>query len=437
MLYPDRATHTVIIDRPCGTGKTTAMLASLRPDRKYLLVTPSLTEVDRFIADSPSDVDICTPRDTCGPKLHDLSRLLDAGRSVAITHKLYNSMLSQAPKLAGYDIIIDEAPTPVEHHAGIEADVFEQIMVRSGFAEVDLSTRQVTPTATWRQFERSHISKTSGEEVVTNGFFGDLYANAINGRLHANESGVFVIAVPNQVLLSGRSLTIMSFLTEGTYIRVYLDMLAKADPRAAYTLHREGNDQWLKEARKLVAVEALDLPKGVNLSFSRQRGNTHDRTCKEIGNALRNLVQTRWKGTLRSDILITCARHKWFADSRGRYAGQWAKPSRLFGRDFGKGGVKWLPNKTRGTNLYAHASHLIYLYAQSPNPMVMNFLGCAGRDFSEAYALAEMVQWIWRSRVRRGQAVTVAIPCARMRRIFEDWLNSVEQQDQLELLEAI
>ncbi|WP_371157003.1 DEAD/DEAH box helicase family protein [Jannaschia sp. 2305UL9-9] len=437
MLFPDRATHTVIIDRPCGTGKTTAMLASLQADRKYLLVTPSLTEVDRFIADSPPEVQISTPSDTCGPKLHDLSRLLDAGRSVAITHKLFNSMLVLAPKLQGYDIIIDEAPTPVEHHGGIEGNVFEEIMVQKGFAQVDPATRQVTPTAAWKKFEKCHVSKTSGEEVVTNGFYPDLYQNAAKGRLHADDSGVFVIAVPNQVLLSGRSLTIMSFLTEGTYIRVYLDMLAKADPRAAYTLHREGTEAWLNGVRKLVTVEGLDLPNGTNLSFSKQKGNTHDKTCRKIGNSLRNLVETRWKGVARSDILMTCARHKWFEDTKSRRAGQWARHSRLFGRDFGKGGVQWLPNKTRGTNLYAHASHLIYLYSMSPNPMVMNFLGCAGRAFSEAYAIAEMVQWVWRSRVRCGQPITLAVPCDRMRRLFTGWLASAESEADVTLLEAL
>ena len=34
----------VFVDRPCGTGKTTALIESLQPDRKYLIVVPFLDE---------------------------------------------------------------------------------------------------------------------------------------------------------------------------------------------------------------------------------------------------------------------------------------------------------------------------------------------------------------------------------------------------------
>jgi len=34
----------VFVDRPCGTGKTTSLIESLQPDRKYLIVVPFLDE---------------------------------------------------------------------------------------------------------------------------------------------------------------------------------------------------------------------------------------------------------------------------------------------------------------------------------------------------------------------------------------------------------
>ena len=63
----------------------------------------------------------------------------------------------------------------------------------------------------------------------------------------------------------------------------------------------------------------------------------------------------------------------------------------------------------------------------SPNPMVQNFLGVTGQRFADEYALAEMVQWIWRTRVRDGLPITVAIPDDRMRSIFDGWLNSADE----------
>lgn len=52
------------------------MLASLQPDRKYLLVTPSLTEIDRFVKDAPDGVEIIAPKEGNGPKLIQLENLL-------------------------------------------------------------------------------------------------------------------------------------------------------------------------------------------------------------------------------------------------------------------------------------------------------------------------------------------------------------------------
>jgi hypothetical protein len=40
----------------------------------------------------------------------------------------------------------------------------------------------------------------------------------------------------------------------------------------------------------------------------------------------------------------------------------------------------------------------------------------------EAYALSEMVQWIWRSAIRKGEDIWIYIPSRRMRTLLQDWL---------------
>ena len=40
------------IDRPCGLGKSSDMLAGLRYDRRYLIVVPTLDEVERVILET-------------------------------------------------------------------------------------------------------------------------------------------------------------------------------------------------------------------------------------------------------------------------------------------------------------------------------------------------------------------------------------------------
>ena len=90
-------------------------------------------------------------------------------------------------------------------------------------------------------------------------------------------------------------------------------------------------------------------------------------------------------------------------------------------------------------NRYSHCTHAVYLYDQHPNPQLITFLGwkrdCEqAKDFADAYALTELVQWLFRSAIRRGgvngtqqndgprQRVTVYIPSQRMRNLLVNWL---------------
>ena len=41
----------------------------------------------------------------------------------------------------------------------------------------------------------------------------------------------------------------------------------------------------------------------------------------------------------------------------------------------------------------------------------------------EVFALSEMLQWVWRSRIRKGEKIVLAIASKRMYSLFIDWLN--------------
>ena len=41
----------------------------------------------------------------------------------------------------------------------------------------------------------------------------------------------------------------------------------------------------------------------------------------------------------------------------------------------------------------------------------------------ELYALGEMVQWIYRSQIRRGDPIVIYIPSKRMRDILIGWVD--------------
>ncbi len=86
-------------------------------------------------------------------------------------------------------------------------------------------------------------------------------------------------------------------------------------------------------------------------------------------------------------------------------------------------GAPWLPNTTRGTNDYAHASVCIYLYDQHINPCIRRWLGI-NQAANDPFALEELIQWVYRSRVSHGLPITLYLPSKRMRGLLETWLAS-------------
>ena len=158
--------------------------------------------------------------------------------------------------------------------------------------------------------------------------------------------------------------------------------------------------------------------KKISFSFSKQEiGLTSASYRKRVTMNLKNLRQRELQNVEANDIMITCIKSAWEETNK---LGGFKRGSRL-------GAALWVANTTRGTNRYAHCSHAIYLYDQNLNPTLTRWLSVDDPNaFNDAYALTELIQWLYRSRIRKGEPITVFIPSERMERIFRSWLFSVE-----------
>ena len=62
-----------------------------------------------------------------------------------------------------------------------------------------------------------------------------------------------------------------------------------------------------------------------------------------------------------------------------------------------------------------------------PTQSVMQYLKDYGVEINnDVFALSEMLQWIWRSRIRNQEDIYLAIASYRMRVLFCDWLEREE-----------
>ena len=405
-----------IIDKPCGSGKTTAMINNFNNNEKYLVIVPLLSEVDRIV-ESSKEVEFVQPEETDtkeGTKCASLKEHILNGRNVVSTHQLYEYLvpLAKAGLLNDYHIIIDEVPNVVKEKRKKSQTSIQNFYVKTGYMIVDESSGLVKPTQKW----------IDTKDVVSDTLSLDILLSAMTDCLYLQDNKVFLRVMPRCLLEVGLSFTVMTYKAEGSMFVAYLRKLG-------IPFIVDCNDELEKEFRlqasNLITVEDISsISKSsdpeINLSFRGQtKSMKNKKACATITHSLKNLRGRKLNGIAASQILLTCMKDAWkkkAANDNEYKPGVFAKNSRLWN-------ANWIPNTTKGTNDYAHCSHLIYLYDQYPNPYITRWLGDSSTQFKEAYALSELIQWVWRSRVRKGEPITVYMASTRMRVLFENWLN--------------
>lgn len=84
-----------------------------------------------------------------------------------------------------------------------------------------------------------------------------------------------------------------------------------------------------------------------------------------------------------------------------------------------------IPCNARASNEYAAKVVMVHVFDRYPNVSVTNYLRVHGVEFSkERFAINELVQWLWRSAIRNGSPIHVAILSKRMRELFLTWLDA-------------
>ncbi len=398
-----------IIDYPCGSGKTTRMIEGFRPENKYLVILPMLSEVDRVIEGS-KDIEFVQPHandNEQGTKTSSLESHLLLGSNIATTHKIYERLVPmvKAGLLDDYDIIIDEVPDVVRSVTSKSRTSIQEFYVNAGYMDVDAGTGLVRPTSKWRQ-NQDQVSDTLSPKILK-------YAES--GCLYLQDGEMFIWALPQCILSAGNSVTVMTYKAEGSMLLSYLRKLGLS---FEVSNDNDMEEDFRTKAAELITIEDIGALSRLKLTYSGQeKGISSSSYCSKVSRSLKNLKERKLVGVGINNILITCKKDAWLKASNDNQPkpGVFAKNSRL--KD-----VNWISNTTRGTNDYIHCSHLVYLYDQNINPVVARWLGDSSRVFNDAYALTELIQWVWRSRVRKGEPITLYLPSPRMRRLFGEWL---------------
>jgi len=404
-------TNIKIIDRPCGTGKTTRLLKSFNENDKYIVVLPLLSEVNRVI--NEANVSFAQPTsEYLINKTDSLRDLLIEGKNIATTHSLYPNivMMLRDGLLDDYHVIIDEVLEVVRSGKDIKRGSYNDIYIKGGYVVEDKITGHITPTKKWNDCVDDiddTLSKT-------------FYLEAKSGGLYNVDGTFFLWALPIEILTTNLSLTIYTYLARGSMLLAYLN---KLHIRYDHDTDLVTDLAFRKKAKELITIKSIPAIEKMKLTATAQL-NMSKKTKGKVATAIKNLVyRGELQGVQKCNIVFTSLKSNWYHNGKDK-----TKNAKGTGFSLNTGMLKahWIANTTRGTNEFADTTHMVYLWDQHMNQYLRRWLGMDNNSHraNDAYAITELIQWVYRSQVRKGKPVTLYLPSLRMRKLLQSWLDA-------------
>ena len=411
-----------LCDMPMGSGKSSAAITMMNenPDKKFIYVTPNLSETIR-IADSCPKLKFKLPDDEVyGSKRNHLHQLLQKNENISMTHKLFllhNSETISLVKDKGYTLVMDEALGVVSSKKINNGDV--DLLLDSKYVDIGEDK-----SITWL-----------GAEYEEDGVFADIKDACETGRAHISKGrgkqNAILNIMPKEIFYEFEDVYVFTYMFDGEVMKNYFNLygfvtnkigVSKVDGVYRFSDCFDIPD-FFGEIKSMVHVfddeKMLSLEKHKK-NFSKgwyerkQNEKDVDQLRKHSGNYIMN--RFRYKDEFgkphnikKKDVMWTC----------------WDKYKEPFMKDNGKDG--YVACNTRATNEHRNRTHLVYLINMYYNTGVKNFFAAQGVTVNnDQFALSMMLQWIWRSAIRDGNEIWIYIPSSRMRNLLINWMDEQE-----------
>lgn len=407
-----------VCDALCGSGKTSACINMMnaRTDQKFIFVTQYLAEVERIIEG-------CKPRDFKAPemdlstgttKLSDIQRLIAAGENIATTHALFLSYTAEVKELIKsnqYVLVLDEVV---------------DVICNAEIAECDMDL-----------LRKSHMIEEEDDRV---NWIGEEYIDSVHGRFRDEmlrarsqnflrfDQEYFFWAIAPELFTSFSDVYVLTYLFDAQSLRCFFNMYDI--PFEYVGTKQEDGGYWFcapeemdraRELRDKIHVlnnEKLNAigSRRTSLSFS-WFSHAVSGGKDEIDTLRRNL------SNVFKNVFGCSARESLWTTFK-------AHEQKLSGKGYSSG---FIPYNLRASNRYADRKYLAYCVNNFPRPWECKYYREHGVEVNpDMYALSTIVQWVFRSAIRKGEEVWLYIPSKRMRTIFLQWMDNLAEGRDLE-----
>ncbi len=410
-----------ILDCCCGSGKTTKLIddiSKLNNDTKVIYVTPLLSECYRVSGAYPKetedgDVDYSQPEiqefggyiyDTShklyskffqhptasnkdGSKLTGLTSLLEQGHNITTTHALFRSLTKEhldLIKSQNYLLVIDEVLSVYTEYLELKNELPKLLENKIMFLDTDGVTLR------WNRTLCCDLERYETEINLCD-----------SGSLLLLDNKVLLWEMSPEILSCFKQIKMATYLFDGSYMCGFLKY-------HGFTYTTETFGKKGKDFKSLIQI-------------------VNDDKLNKIGDRITALssssqVNNRTYNDQLKKNLVNLFNHKHKVPKEERL---WCCYKGAFNSIKGFGYTKnFLAVGTKATNNYAHTSVVAFTVNLFANPIIARHLQTKGITIDEnKLALGEMIQWLYRSRIRKNESIVAYIPSKRMRELLIDWLN--------------
>ena len=435
--------EVTVVDSIMGTGKTSWAIQFMNehPEQHYVFVTPFLDEVKRIIKSCP-DGYFCQPDYRNGRKIDDFNMLLMEGRNIVVTHSTFSNATEETYEYianGNYILFLDEVlDILVDFNDATNDNITHddiKLMLQKDFISFDGCGKVEWKTESYLDSKYGNV-----ERIARN---GNLYY--LDGNLYWQ--------FPPKIFTCFQKMYLLTYLFDGSLLKPYFEYheipyeLAGVckDSNGKYELTGRRDDKEerrrLKELITICSDRKLNAYDAESLSmdwFKRaSKGNRKHliRLRTNLYNYFRNIAKAK-----SSEIMWSCPKD-YMTKLQGKGYTETRKPtseerealqniSKAEQERFRKKLKCFVPCNARATNDFRERSVLAYALNKYVNPQIKNYFSYKNRVSKtniavnqDKLALSQLIQWIWRSRIRDGKPIMIYIPSTRMRNLFMEWLD--------------
>ena len=391
-----------IIDSPCGRGKTTYAINYIneRPTDNFVYITPFLKEVERVIDKtrlSGVSKRFVQPANLGNGKMDSLINLFHNNRDIVSTHSLFSKCSQSVAdniRIGHYTLILDEVMSVVEVLNLKKSDI--PTMLDAELVRIDEKTNKLI----WLKGDYD-------------GAYNEIKERCENNNIYVVSGVAIVWTFPVEIFEAFDNVIICTYMFDCQLQKYYYDMY-----NVPYTKKSIVNGElvdYIEQKDSLDKLHILDNNKINHVGdgkydLSKSWYEKHKKNLKMLQNNIYNYVHnfapilagTKIKS---KDVIWTT-----FKDYQ----------TKLKGKGYAN---SFIPCNSRATNEYMNSFVVIYPINIFVNPIVKQFFTNNGVEINEdGYALSELIQFIYRSRIRQNQHIYCYIPSVRMRSLLYNYM---------------